>query len=219
MTWRHPWQQLEYPVRRTLHRVPWPDVPVIPGPISLDEAKDYARITTDAEDGVAETMIAAAIDYAETATRRSIQFSQWDLVLDSFPSGMIELRRPPVLDVLELEYRSTAGVWTPIDDAEFEVEIDGDHATLDHLEGESWPSVSSASRSVRVRYRAGYRPHFETTPTTPTLPVISPNLKVGILELFTFRFDTRGIGSTNRLIEVAVPSAIETVFWAERVDL
>jgi hypothetical protein len=52
-----------------------------------------------------------------------------------------------------------------------------------------------------------------------TPPLLGANLLTGILELFTFRFDNRGVGSTNRLVEVGVPSSIDGIFWSERVDL
>jgi uncharacterized phiE125 gp8 family phage protein len=212
----------------SLHRVPWdlvevPSGPVIvpSGPILLADAKRYARITHDTEDFLAESMLAGAIEYAETATRRTIQYSVWDLVLESFScSRWIELRRPPILEIDELKYRDSDDVWIVIPAEEYELELDGDHARIGPLTGESWPSVSSSPRSVRIRYRAGYRPHdYVASEDVVTPPLLGANLLTGILELFTFRFDNRGVGSTNRLVEVGVPSSIDGIFWSERVDL
>lgn len=209
------------PLGSTLHRVVWPEGEEPSGPIDPSDAREYARITEVAREyQTVIDMLAAAVEYAETATRRTIALSLWDLVLDSFPSEPIELRRPPVLEVVELQYRNASDAWTVIDPADYDVAIDGDRATVSPPPNASWPSVSSLSRSVRLRYRAGYRPwDYEVDAELVTPPWITPNLRTAICELFTFRFDTRGIGSTNRLIEVAVPSSIDAAFWSERADL
>lgn len=204
-----------------LYRVRWPEGEVPSGPIDPSDAREYARITDRAREyQTVIDLLDAAIEYAETATRRTIALAQWDLVLDSFPSGRLELRRPPVLEVTEVQYRNAEDAWVVADPLTYEVEIDGDHATVAPLAGESWPSGSALSRSVRIRYTAGYRPWDyvpEVDVTSP--PWITPTLRAAICELFTFRFDTRGIGSTNKLIDVAVPAAIEAALWSERVDL
>lgn len=209
------------PVGPTLHRVRWPEGEEPSGPIDPGDAREYARITeVGREYQTVVDMLAAAVEYAENATRRTIALSLWDLVLDSFPGCPIELRRPPVLEVMELRYRNASDVWIVVDPADYVVSIDGDRATVDTLPGASWPGVSSQSRSVRIRYRAGYRPwDYEIDPDAVTPPWITPNLRTAICELFTFRFDTRGIGSSNRLIEVAVPALIDSAFWSERADL
>lgn len=209
------------PCGQTLHRVRWPEGEEPSGPIDPSDAREYARITDVAREyQTVEDMLAAAVEYAETATRRTIALTLWDLVLDTFPSGVIELRRPPVLEVVQVQYRNSADVWTVIDPADYDVQIDGDRATVGPLAGESWPGVGSQPRSVRLRYRAGCRPwDYVADPDEVTPPWITPHLRSAICELFTFRFDTRGIGSSNRLIEVAVPSSIDAAFWSERVDL
>lgn len=219
MTW--PYYPDAYPVPdSSLHRVAWPTSPPPFPPISLEEAKEYARITHTAEDEVATTLLRGAVEYAETATRRSITLTLWDLVLDAFPSGGIVLRRPPVLDVVSIQYRDSDDALVTMNlEEDVTIEIDGDYARITPVFGGSWPSgVRSSPRSVRARYRAGYQP-IHTIEGVPAAPAIPINLKATILELFTFRFDTRGIGSTNRLIEVAVPANIEAALWSERVDL
>lgn len=218
MTWPHYAEPRPKP-ESALHRVPWPTLPAPFPPIALEDAKDYARITHDTEDEVARVILRQAVEYAETATRRSITLSLWDLVLDHFPTNGIVLRRPPVVDVVLVQYRDGDGVWSTVAEEDYDVEIDGDHARILPVHGGSWPSdVGGAPRSVRARYRAGYDPlwEIEDVPAAPTIPF---NLKATILELFAFRFDTRGIGSTNRLIEVSVPSNVEAALWSERVDL
>lgn len=202
-----------------LHRVAWPTSPAPFPPVSVDEALAYARITHDAEYDVAEGVLRSAIEYAETATRRSVTLTLWDLVLDAFPSGGIILKRPPVLDVVSMQYRDSTNAWVAMDlEDDVAIEIDGDSARIEPVFGGSWPSPIGNPRSVRVRYRAGYRPEhaLEGVPLAVEIPYL---LKTAILELFAFRFDTRGIGSTNRLIDVGVPANIESALWSERVDL
>jgi uncharacterized phiE125 gp8 family phage protein len=200
---------------RTLHRVPWELTATPSGPVSALEAKAYARITHFSEDLVIDEMLAGCIETAETATRRTIQLGRWDLVLDSFSCGSwIELRRPPVVSIEEITYRNSDAIWTPIAEEEYLLELDGDHARVGPLPGESWPSASSSPRSVRIRYKAGYRPFDYVQVVDETAPPrLIANLATGIKELFALRFENRGEP------EFRTPGGLDALFWSERVDL
>lgn len=201
----------------SLTRVEWPEASRPESPILLADAKRHARVTHATEDLLAADILAGAIEYAETATRRTIQLSRWDLVVDSFRccrGTNFFPRRPPVVAVEEIAYRDPDGVWQTIDLETLSVDISGDLAWVGILTGLSWPTVSTLARSVRFRYRAGYRPHdFVETEGVATPPRIPPNLATAIKELFAWRFDNRGN------LDVAVPVGIDSMFWSERVDL
>lgn len=200
-------------VTRSLRPVPWPEGLEPSGPVSLADVKSYSRITHDAEDDVLSRVLAGATAYAEIATRRTIRLSRWDLVLDGFPPRAIELRMPPVLDVLEVAYRTADG-WVLIDPESLDVDIQGDVALVQPLPGQGWPSASSSGRAVRVRYRAGYRPFdyvAEEGLTTP--PVIPPGIMAAICAHVEWQMENRGG------VAVSVPSSIEALYWSERADL
>lgn len=203
--------------RGILTRVEWPEASRPEPPISLLEAKRYARISHDTEDLLAADLLAAAIEYAETATRRTIQLSRYDLVLDSFSDCVGRTfypRRPPVVAVEELVYRDADGAWQTIDLETLSVDISGDNAWIGLLTGQSWPAISSDPRSVRLRYRAGYRPHdYVEVDGVATPPKIPFHLAVAIKELFRWRFDRRGNADGT------IPRDIDGMFWSERVDL
>lgn len=205
---------MHYPDGRILSRVEWPESSRPEAPISLDEAKRFARIRHTSEDLLAGDLLAAAIEYAETATRRSIQLSRWDLVQDSFPCRHFCLRRPPVVDVEELVYRDPDGLWVPMNVGTLSIDIVGDNAWVGLPTGQSWPAISTDSRSVRLRYRAGYRPsEYVAVDGETTPPKIPFHLGVAIKELFRWRFDRRGNADGT------VPRDIDAMFWSERVDL
>lgn len=203
-----------YEDRGVLTRVEWDEASRPEPPILLADAKRHARVTHNTEDLVAADELAAAIEYAETATRRTIQLSQWDVLLDSFPARYFYLKRPPVVDIVELAYRDPDDVWQDLALDTLSIDISGDNAWVGLLTGESWPAISAEPRSVRLRYLAGYRPHdfvesvYEATP--PRIPV---HLAVAIKELFRFRFDRRGGPDTT------IPRDIDAMLWSERVDL
>jgi uncharacterized phiE125 gp8 family phage protein len=56
-------------------------------PISLDEAKLFARVENDAEDELIETLIGAATEHVERCTGRQLVLATYDLYRDAFPDG------------------------------------------------------------------------------------------------------------------------------------
>lgn len=58
-------------------------------PVSLDEAKAFARIDNTADDVLVSGLITAARQYAETYTRRQFCTATWKMSLDSFYTGPV----------------------------------------------------------------------------------------------------------------------------------
>lgn len=58
-------------------------------PVTLDEAKQWARIDTSADDVLISDLITEARQYAETVTRRQFCTATWKMSLDSFYTGPV----------------------------------------------------------------------------------------------------------------------------------
>lgn len=130
-------------------------------PVDLDEFKRHIRFTPTSEDTLIDTYIAMARQYFEMETGRQLIAATWELRLEGFPVGdVIELPRPPLLEIVSISYPSSDG--SP--DSET---VDTDSYTVTAPTGpyarrarvkpvSSWPSVTNGLDAVKIRFRAGY---------------------------------------------------------------
>lgn len=79
-------------------------------PLSLAEAKNYLRVSHDADDALIQSMITAARLQVETRTRRALLTQTWRIVLDRWPAtGEILSPVSPLRDVVAARVRDEAG--------------------------------------------------------------------------------------------------------------
>jgi uncharacterized phiE125 gp8 family phage protein len=188
--------------------VQWPEGEQPAPPVSLQEAKDHARVKHTHEDAAIEALLESAIGYAELGTRRSIRLRRWDLVLDGFPaSRVIELPRPPLLEVEEIEYRAASGDLVALAFEDVAIDLQADPAAIRPLPGASWPATKDSFDAVRIRFVAGYRPvEGEEWPEAPIIPAV---IKSAILSMVEANFVERG--------RFVVPAGVDRALWSERV--
>ncbi len=134
-------------------------------PIDLDEVKKHLRFTPTTEDTLIDTYIAAARQYFEDITGLQLMEATWEQRHDVFPGGastntnVIELRHPPLMDVVSVAYDDGNGdEQTLVLDTDYFVETPSAPQCGYIRLGSSgtWPSSLATLGSVRVRYRAGY---------------------------------------------------------------
>ena len=140
-------------------------VPPAAAPISLDEAKLFARVENDAEDELIETLIDAATEHVEKCTGRQLVVATYDLYRDTFPDGCcsghpqgcaaIQLPISPLVDVVGVFYISP--------DTGLEIEVAADQYRVDMISQPGWiapgerlAGADADHQPVRVRFRAGY---------------------------------------------------------------
>lgn len=129
-------------------------------PVSLAEAKLHCRVTSDEETPLLETLITAARERAERATRLALLTQTWDLVLDAFPPELfVELPKPPLASVTWVKYRDGAGAWQTWASTNYSVEApSGPYAArgrINLLLGGSWPSTYGEAGDVSIRFVCG----------------------------------------------------------------
>jgi uncharacterized phiE125 gp8 family phage protein len=151
-------------------------------PISLADARNFLRVDSDftADDQLIAGLITAARQNAEAITQRSFITQSWELTLDAFPSPSvmgvpygvpysipphaITLERGTVQSVASITYRS-AGVWTPMDAANYVADLSGCPARITPVFGQIWPVISTPQiGNVKVAYTAGYGDTAATVP-------------------------------------------------------
>ena len=86
-------------------------------PVTLDEIKDHLKILHDNENSTLESLIKAARESIEKESNRSFVQQTILLTFNSWPAFPVEIRKPPLVSVTKIEYKTKAGdllVWDPI---------------------------------------------------------------------------------------------------------
>lgn len=130
-------------------------------PVSLVEAKAHLRVdATDLEsDALITSLIAAARQYVERETNRSLVTQTWRLDLDDFPRGPIVLGHGPISAIGEFTYRDFADdEQTMVADTDYQVDgLPADRPRLVPAWAELvWPAAQRQPAAVSVTFTAGY---------------------------------------------------------------
>jgi len=122
--------------------------------ITPERAADHLRIDyLDEVRDQLELYILAAREYAEQKTGRALVERTWELTLDRFPRGPIEVRKVPINpESIEVHYIDPQGDERTIDAGDL-VTVPGEPARIVHVL--SWPATAHRIGAVRVRFEAG----------------------------------------------------------------
>ena len=127
-------------------------------PVTLAEARAQCRVDHTLEDAVIAGYIVAARQRAEHELQRSLVAQTFELVLDQFPSGAIELPMGPIpaagaIAVVSVKYTDTAGAEQTVDPPAYTLDPYSNVPRLAPVSG--WPTTKDAMNAVRVRYTSG----------------------------------------------------------------
>lgn len=125
-------------------------------PVTVAEVKANCRFELSSEDAAIAKYISSAREMAEQITGRSLASQTWERVLDSFPSGEIELLNPPIVSISSIKYIDTAGVQQTLSESLYTLDADSTPGWVLPSYGTSWPATLDSANAVRVRYTAGY---------------------------------------------------------------
>lgn len=125
-------------------------------PVTVAEAKGQAVISHEADDALLGVLISAAREDGENRTLRSWAPKTLEVVLDSFPTGKIELPFGPVSAVSSLKYIDEDGVEQTYSTSSYDRNLDDLVAYVQPLDGEAWPATKAVPAAVRVRYTTGW---------------------------------------------------------------
>ena len=139
------------PQRYALNRITTPALE----PVSLDEAKSHLRVEDAAEDGLINTIIAAARSQAESYTGRALVTQVWEMALDGF-RWWIDVPRSPLQAVESVSYIDGDGVLQILDASAYRVDNRREPGRITPAFGTRWPRARDVTDAVTVRFRAGY---------------------------------------------------------------
>lgn len=135
-------------------------------PVSLQTAKDHARIEYHEDDELIELYIKQVTALCESRTQRALLTQTWELSLDAFPCARgwvngtrayeIRLPNPPLASVTSIKYDDGDNVEQTLATTEYVVDSASEPGRVIPAYGKTWPSVYPEPNSVRIRYVCGY---------------------------------------------------------------
>jgi uncharacterized phiE125 gp8 family phage protein len=127
-------------------------------PLTADDVRARLGLNASVTDEQLDPMIKAArqeIDGDEGYLGRALITQTWDLFLDRFPSGEIDIPLPPLQSVASLKYFDVDGVSQTWDSANYVV-VPGKVWRIIPAYGLCWPSIRHQPNAVGIRFVAGY---------------------------------------------------------------
>jgi uncharacterized phiE125 gp8 family phage protein len=131
-----------------------------PAPIvSWAELDAHLRLSGDTDDqAYVESLAAAATSYLDGykgVLGRALGLQTWELVLDRFPCGAIEIPLGPLSSVTSVKHDDEDGNEQTVDSADYVVDNASLTGWVVPVSDFSWPATLDGVNAVRVRFVAG----------------------------------------------------------------
>jgi len=135
--------------------------PASAAPVSSADMKSHLRVTHADDDTLIEAYQMASQETIQRLTRRALMTQTITLKLDTFPSGAIELPRPPALTVTSIQYVDTDGATQTWDSANYDVDILSEPARITPAYNsgtlQTYPDTrTDTPNSVTIVFTAGH---------------------------------------------------------------
>ena len=174
-------------------------------PVRAGDLIEHVRDDSDAGLTLMVAYVAAASEHVQEITRRAVCEQTFDLFLDGFPSGPIDLPLPPLQSVVSVTYKDADGAqqtWAAADYV-----VDTASGQLSPAVGKSYPATQAVPNAVTVRFIAGY-PRSNDKATTPE------PIRAAILLLAADLYENREGQSSTALHD---NRTVERLLWPWRV--
>lgn len=177
-------------------------VPPAEEPVTVEEAKEFARITDSAEDAVVERLITVAREKVEAFTQRALLTQTVVQRWDCWPRWM-EMLRAPVASVTSLQYIDVNGATQTVSSANYYTDLASEPARLVAIPTYSWPMLQDGRpNAVVLTYVAGHADADD----------VPQGIKIAIMQLVRYSFDEEG-GQR----QAAMPEHVRDTLWPYRI--
>lgn len=173
-------------------------------PVTLVEAKAHLRVVCNDDDTIIGGFIQAATLQAEAFLNRAVVNRTYQLYLDAFPL-CIELPRPPLANVVSVQYRDANGDLQTLAGTAYQVDAHLEPARIIPAVGALWPQTRQMLDAVIVEYVAGYG----------AASAVPADIKAAILLLVGTLYENRE--DTAPVAIQIVPRSAEYVLWPYRL--
>jgi uncharacterized phiE125 gp8 family phage protein len=127
-------------------------------PITLAETKGWCRVDFDDDNQTLTNLIRTAVkrlDGPYGLLGRALITQTWELVLDAFPSGIIDVPLPPLQQVVSIKYDDENGDEQTLATSAYTVDIASDPGRIESGD-DGWPATLDRIAAVRIRFIAGF---------------------------------------------------------------
>jgi uncharacterized phiE125 gp8 family phage protein len=170
-------------------------------PVTLEQAKDYLRVTGTDDDARIRANIAAAtayLDGRDGVLGRCLVLQTWELRLHEWPCGDIELPLPPFTEIVHVKYYDTSGTLQTLSSTLYDAFDQGNRpAILRPAYGQSWPAVRCRPDAIQIQYTAGYADVTEDGALDGTIP---PPAIEAIMLMVSEMYDNRALTVTGTIV-------------------
>lgn len=128
-------------------------------PVTVQELKDWARMTREDEDAILARALASAVTAVEAAWAHTGIVRTYELMLDDLCQRAIKLYYAPFAALTSFEIRSTPeSAYATVDNGLYTCLPAGNFpATIVLRSDKSWPAIAAPEGgAVRIRYTTGY---------------------------------------------------------------
>lgn len=132
-------------------------IPPTEEPISLEDVKQYLRISGNDDDILVASLIRQAREWCEDFQGRKFVTQTLEGVLDKFPSVVEFSDCSPVQSILSIKYIDSANIEHIINPENYLLDNDSFVNRVVPAYGKAWPSTTlQPINGVRIRFIAGY---------------------------------------------------------------
>lgn len=124
-------------------------------PVLLSEVKDFLKISHQDEDALITSYIRAATGACESFIGRKLIKQQWQLTLNNWGKGIIEIPLSPILSVDKIEYWN-GGVFQEITATNYLLDSVSYQARILPQTGYQWPDPTRDVAGIRITVSAGF---------------------------------------------------------------
>lgn len=171
-------------------------------PVTLGEAKAMLKFDDGLvdDDALIVAFLKSAIAAAENFLNRRLITQTWDLKLDAFPCGTIQMPYGALQSVTSITYLDTSGASQTWDASKYRVDTTSLQGRITPAYGEVYPYAYPVTNAVTVRFVCGYG----STPGD-----VPEDIRLAILLATRLWYDTRADGD--------LPDHCRALLWPHRL--
>lgn len=182
--------------------------------VTLEQVKEWCRITDTDHDTLLELLIPAVREAIENFTGRSLVQRSYKLILDYFPRcGVIHFEMPPLRAVQSVKYIDRNGTLTTLSSSLYTVDVFSWPGRLALNYNENWPVTKDVINAVEIEFTAGYEVGNDES---PHLNLPAPLLQASLF-LIAHWFTNRELGAPNGQIN-EIPMTFTPLFFPYKVN-
>ena len=147
--------------------------------ISLDQVKDFIRLSGDDENTMIQLLIDAATKNAEGIMGIDLLTTTYECYMPNF-YGDLTLRRAPYQSLVSIEYLKDK-VYTTLASSEYKLSEGGIYGIIEQIEV---PSIDDDVKGVKITFKSGYGDNVSDVPA---------DIIMALLQTVHHWYDNRGI--------------------------